>query len=737
MLATLTPAALRKHLPDFATGTRPAACAWVQPYDSGLSDSAGQAAQAVGAGGFFSSLGSDTNTRILATSQPYSADDALAFVEARRRAADPNEDWRYTGLGGYKIGLDQMLAEGDLRDLNYYLLTWPGRRRSVDGIFHSAAANFGTPVVPCDLPPLFGNYIDKGSYLAPADGVGPLLAIYSAYELIGGWSPATIHRVLQLPFPVLLAIDVQNSGSQAGRQLETAYNTLSSQLSSQLKIGAVDPRAEAALQDVLHAQRALEEDQTLHQIRIVLAIQAPDLEMLAQARTELEGELNMIMKLRPEPGQGAEWLKWFSPAPRRAIKAQPAVLPALSAGVGVLMPFGYSTGQGTDGLLLGFDLLSRSPIFHDLWARAEEITAHLLAVGKAGSGKTFLLECLLYRAAVVLDTQIFVFDAIGNFIGLPYMLGNGASINRIKLGGMTLNLLDRVFDDLNDQVQFVARQLRKLLSCGTDDDDVARQFTTIERSTLNKALTLLYKPTWANPAAPARLLGDLCQLLRTLPGPGGDLADEIYGLFVDPDSALSAVFNRPTNIDLQFPRQAYIFDVSEMDESYAPIFYAQLIVVLDRYFRLAPRTKPAIVCIDEFKLAAKQPFVAQLVVDLTKIGRNLAVGVWTSDQDISSYHMTKQAEQVLVNLGVVFIGRQEGKDAEDVRRAFPLLTESHARRLLNARTGQWVVIADSQFHAVQFVPTPVERLAFGGRRQDRRRKQRALDHPTTHLTLPA
>lgn len=743
----LIPASLRHRLGQPGAPTPPASCWWVQPFDLAMADAQGQAAIAVGMGGFFSGLGQDTNIRILAVSEPYSPDEALAYVERRRAQIDPAVDWHYVGLGGYIVGLRHLLNDSDLHDVSYYVLGYPGRRVPPAALGNSAAANFGTPVVPCDLPPLFGNYVDMGGYLAPRDGQGPLMAIYTAYELIGSWQPGTIHRVMQLPFPTMLALDIENAGTKAPRQLETAYNTLSNQLATQLKIGAADPRTEASLADVIRAQHALEEDQTLHHVGVILAIQAPDLETLAQYRAELEGELATTMKLRPEPGQGAEWLKWFSPTPRRQIKARPAALPALSAGVGLLMPFGFTTGQGTDGLLLGFDQISRSPVIYDLWGQAERKGAHGLVLGKIGAGKTVVLESVAWRAATVLNSQVFVFDVLNNFSGLPYLLGGGACIYRLKLGGTALNILHRVFPgakDLPKQINHARKMIGLALNSGErDESDEAerRTFDPAERAVLNRALTLLYKPTWDDPAAPSPLLGGLCHILATMPGIGEALAAEIYDLFVDPESEMSAVFNRPTNIDMTFPRQAYIFDVSELDEGYAEVFYAQFIAMLDYYLRFGDRDRNALVIMDEFKRVARNPFVARMAVNMTKIGRNFKVGVWTSDQDISSYFLTPQASQILANLAVVMIGRQEGQDVEDVRATFHQLNDTHQRRLLKAATGEFMVRVDDEYHWLTYRLTELERIMFTGDRQARRQRAlpqpRSLDAPTALLRRPA
>ena len=76
---------------------------------------------------------------------------------------------------------------------------------------------------------------------------------------------------------------------------------------------------------------------------------------------------------------------------------------------------------------------------------------------------------------------------------------------------------------------------------------------------------------------------------------------------------------------------------TQLDEGYAEVFYAQVIAILDHYLRHGDRDRDAVVILDEFKLVARNPFVARMAVNLTKIGQQFqSGGLDQSDQDISS-----------------------------------------------------------------------------------------------------
>jgi len=705
----------------------------VKSYDMNLSDEAGQAAAVVENGGFWTGQARQEATRMIAVARPYRPQRVLDFVRESLQSA--RETWHYNSLVELHDGFSRLLDSSDLREIDYYLMCWPSGRGSGRNMLKSAAGHFGTPVEETIMPALFGDYVDRGSYLEPLDGHGPYLALYTVYELVGSYRPTTIHQVLQKPScPVAMAIDIENLGPRAKQTLETAYNTLSSGIKSQLQVGSTDPHAQAAIADVIRAQAALEENQTLHYARIVLMIQAPTLELLAEYGAQLAADLNTIMKLRQEPGKGAELLKYFAPIHRRKIRVALESLPLLSVGCGVLAgQYGYAAHHESRGLLLGIDSRSSNPILYSLWEKAEQKGANALFLGKIGSGKTYTMEDLIYRAATVLDTQAFVLDVLGNFVGLPLALGEGAYYCQIGLGAGSLNLLDIVYPESSiRQNQYVIQQLALLMGSGEDaaggDGTLRRSFTDPQKAALDLVLTALYEPIWDDPQAVMPLMQNLCDRLEDLgdekewPGVAA-LGRELRRLFVD--SSLGAVFNRHSTIPTHFPNRVYVFDVSEVD-AYASVIYMQLMTIFKRYARSPQRTRPLLIVIDEFKTAAKDAIVAQAAVDLTKVGRNLQVGVWTSDQDISSYFMTKQAQQMLANLALVYIGRQEGEDVEDVMRIFHNLTLAHKRRMLRATTGQFIVRADDNYHFIDFETTGRELYYFGGKRAERRR--RLLEH---------
>src|SRR3954452_4372796 len=92
---------------------RPMALAEVGSFDLSMYDSAGQAAVAARAGGFFTGLDGTTQVRLLALSRPFSADPAIRYIQDLRRACPPDEDWKYAGLGGVQTFLETLVRMAD------------------------------------------------------------------------------------------------------------------------------------------------------------------------------------------------------------------------------------------------------------------------------------------------------------------------------------------------------------------------------------------------------------------------------------------------------------------------------------------------------------------------------------------------------------------------------------------------------------------------------------------------
>ena len=73
---------------------------------------------------------------------------------------------------------------------------------------------------------------------------------------------------------------------------------------------------------------------------------------------------------------------------------------------------GYHQASRTDGLFWGMDAVRRSPLFFDLFANDQ--AAHMVILGKSGSGKTFFLNLLALRGAALAGYRVIGIDAFRN-----------------------------------------------------------------------------------------------------------------------------------------------------------------------------------------------------------------------------------------------------------------------------------------------------------------------------------
>lgn len=702
----------------------------VHPYD--LSMFAGEALDAVAARArnFFSGL--ETPVRILALSEPFSAQPALERVQRLIRAAPPDEEWRRRGLTAYHHFLDDLVEEADLRHLRYFLVAWPGPHLPPGAIVRAAEDSFLTTVtrLPGGLPPFFrGSYREEFDHLAPLPPEGaqsdqPYMAVYSAWELLGTWDLYTMHRLLLMPFPLAVSVDVETLNmDKAQFRLQNAYNGLYAQLNQQSKFGGKDARSEEAFHAAQSTLHILEAGERLHMVRLSILVKAPSVAKLHEYGAHISNALSTHARLRLELGQQKEWLKFFTTIPSSEIRIDVRPAPVLSGGAGVMTPFGLRSRSETEGILFGIDRHSGNPVFYEGWRKsAGEVGEggkpfHATILGRTGSGKTFLMQTLLHRLAITC-VQVIVIEPVGHFRRLAESLGEGGSYNRIAFGTASVNLLDMTQPTLQDQLTHVNRQLALLLSSGTGaasarSDLGRRVFTNSELGALDEALRELYSPIWDKTIASSMTprLEDLCRHLEDIKR-GRELAAEVRRLYVD--GMLASTFNRPTSLDLSLQAKAVCFDVSGVDESYRPLFYMQIVASLLRHIRNRNRGYPIVVGFDEFKYLAQDPVLANQILLLVKTARTYNTAIWTADQNPSSYTGNEESRQIIANTPLVFIGRQQAQDVPLNRELFPRLRDYHEQQMLTAGRGEFIGIFDDDYYALHIEPSPLELRYFSG-----------------------
>jgi hypothetical protein len=453
---------------------------------------------------FFSAI--DVPMRILALSEPYSLQGAVDA--AQEMVLSTADEWRRDGLKQYRRFMEELRASTDLHGIKYYLQAWLPQGLPDTTVQGLATGAFMTRVSPVETTePFFrGSYIEERAHLAPLSPGEPFMCVLTSWDLRGSWDLYTVHDLLQLPFPVGVAIDVYTyPPDRAHVTLMNSYNALEAQLSTTGRMGR-DTKSEAAWADCDYAMKAVDAGQRLHRVTVALLVKGKTRSTLHENVHLAERVLASKLRFRIERGNQLEALKLFTTTRTRHINLKLTQRTAISEGVSVLVPFGLRRRNDTRGILWGIDADGGYPVFYDGWTRQngaggaggatdEDMRSpiegapdargargargasgasayHHVIVGETGSGKTYGANLLLYREALR-GTQVVVLEPMGHSRRLMQAMGEGGSYNRVDFAHTTLNVLDVVESTLTDQVTHVQRTLSVLLSSASGAGGVA------------------------------------------------------------------------------------------------------------------------------------------------------------------------------------------------------------------------------------------------------------------------
>jgi hypothetical protein len=272
-----------------------------------------------------------------------------------------------------------------LRQTDFTLLAFAPAEVPPVAIANDLRAATGRPVQQVHALPsiIHGPYQQRGGALAPVNPGDPYLAVLLSYDLRGTWDATTLHRLLNLPFDVAIAVDVQTVPTHtAARTAELAYSA-SRILAQDVRIKDVrGERVFADSQTVMHALSRW----SLHHVQIAVLVSAPTREELEQHVAQVQGLTNTTLKLARLGKVQRELLKYFTTAPTSTIDAPRRTRNMLSPGLGCILGLlGFHRASGTEGILWGLDAAHRSPLFYDLFTNNQ--AAHMAILGKTGYGK--------------------------------------------------------------------------------------------------------------------------------------------------------------------------------------------------------------------------------------------------------------------------------------------------------------------------------------------------------------
>jgi hypothetical protein len=288
---------------------------------------------------------------------------------------------------------------------------------------------------------------------------------------------------------------------------------------------------------------------------------------------------------------------------------------------------------------------------------------------------------------------------------------------------------------LNSQVEHTIRNISVLLGremlvqtpIGSKTEIVNRSFTDEERGVLNIALAPLYEQVdpYGPPAAMPQLT-DVIDALERLPEEEArQLARTLrMALFGSSTStaritAKGKAFNGVTTVDWSLRHDVNCFDLSTIEKTvpqWAHLYYGQLISYLYRDMRhpLRDRSRPTLVIIDEFGLAARVESVAQLAAMMFKVARKFGYAVVCVDQDPGTFLNSAHGNSILNQAAGRILFHLDDLPASQIGAAISDLSPVHIDYLTRAGRGKCVAVFGNTVYAMAVQANRQEALKLAG-----------------------
>ncbi|MEO0564070.1 MAG: hypothetical protein AAF125_18340, partial [Chloroflexota bacterium] len=160
----------------------------------------------------------------------------------------------------------------------------------------------------------------------------------------------------------------------------------------------IDSSSNAKFRDSQMTLQQLQGGDLLHEVQVIIAVAAPNLDDLHTAVEAVRDNTNGHVRLRSEPAPGQSQLaNFFGAKPSKHIVANPSTWHVVSNELAVMFsPLGFRKLSQQAGTLRGQSRTGKYPYFFNSWKAKKEAT-HEIWVGSSGYGKTFALNLYLRR----------------------------------------------------------------------------------------------------------------------------------------------------------------------------------------------------------------------------------------------------------------------------------------------------------------------------------------------------
>lgn len=409
-------------------------------------------------------------------------------------------------------------------------------------------------------------------------------------------------------------------------------------------------------------------------------------------------------------------------------------------------PFYNSEICHKDGVFIGMNLSTMTPIFVDIYDRKVLNNSNMSVFGTAGSGKTFFVSLLTMRSALK-GIRSVIIDPEGEYGKIAKVLG-GVTVKLAPGSKSGINPMDIDYEDETDDfgkptgkqsvdVKGKVADVLDLISVMVGDVPAECRNTVsaaIMKSYSDIGITSDPDSLYEEGSVFDEESGELIQHQRKRMPTLTNFRNNLYSL-MDPKSplynklsiiydamgsyvkgGLYDLFDRQTSEDLQGFSNAIVlnFDVNELEKgALRPLaMYVAMTWTWEKIVKKNPSIKKRIICDEAWMLVSKNmaghEFTSSFLENCARRIRKRNGGLLVASQNFTEFEETSQGKAVLTNTTMKIFLKQNSTDIDAVQEAFRL-SEGEKNFLLSAKKGSMLIKLNDDDVIATAMPSDFER----------------------------
>lgn len=409
-------------------------------------------------------------------------------------------------------------------------------------------------------------------------------------------------------------------------------------------------------------------------------------------------------------------------------------------------PFYNSDICHKDGVFIGMNLSTMTPIFIDTYDRKVLNNSNVSVFGTAGSGKTFFVSLLTMRSSLK-GIRSIIIDPEGEYGKVAHALG-GVSIKLMPGSESGINPMEIEYEDETDD--FGAPTGKQSVDIKGKVADVLDLISVMVgeipaecKSTVSNAILKSYTDIGIN-SKPESLYevgsfydeesGELIQKrkkrmptlstfrenLKSYISKDNPLCEKLLMIYnamgVYVKGGLYDLFDRETSDDLQNFTNSIVlnFDVSQLEQgALRPLaMYVAMTWTWEKIVKKNPKIKKRIICDEAWMLVNKNmeghEFTSRFLETCARRIRKRNGGLLVASQNFTEFAESSQGRAVLTNTTLKIFLKQNSTDIDAVQETFRL-SDGEKGFLLSAKRGSMLIKLNDDDVIATAMPSDFER----------------------------